>query len=371
MTAFRTPFRGLTWDHPRGHDALAASAGDLIVWDTQPLEGFESHPIDDLCARYDLVVLDHPHLGEAVEAGCLTPLDELFAADELAAWSAASIGPTMRSYVFEGRQWALPLDAATQVSAARADLVGDPPATWDEVEWIARSAPVALSLAGPHAFLSFASIAVALGEEPASAPDHLLSTGTGLAALRLMESIDSHAPAETRALNPIKLLELMSATDRLALCPLVYGYVNYAGRVAFGNAPAVAPGGRPGSTLGGTGIAISARSAPSPALLDHVRWLMSTETQTRFIPAHAGQPSARAAWFDDGVNAAAGEFYRRTARTCETAWVRPRHAGYIAFQSDASAVVRATLAGDLDHRRGLDRLQQLYRASHSEREKTS
>jgi multiple sugar transport system substrate-binding protein len=363
----RVDFRGLTWDHPRGHAALRASAGDLIAWDTQPLEGFESHPIDDLCARYDLVVLDHPHLGDALATGCLTPLDDLFAPDELAAWAAASIGATMRSYACGGRQWALPLDAATQVCAARADLVGEPPATWDEVERISRTAPVALSLAGPHAFLTFCSIAVALGEEPAADLDHLLSTGTGLDVLDLMAAIDARAPAPTRALDPIGLLELMSATDDLALCPLVYGYVTYAGRVTFGDAPAAAPGGRPGSTLGGTGIALSSRCTPTPALLDHIRWLMSTEAQTRFLPAHAGQPSARAAWADARVNAAAGGFYRRTARTCETAWVRPRYAGYITFQSAASDLIRDALAGTLDHRRALARLHVLYR----EKERTT
>jgi len=241
MTTFQATFRGLTWNHPRGHDALAATAGDLIVWDTQPLEGFESHQTDDLCARYDLVVLDHPHLGEAVEAGCLTPLDELFA-DEL----AASIGPTMRSYVFEGRQRALPLDAATQVSAARADRAGRLGRGVD------RSQRAGRALTGRAACIPVVHLDRRRARRGTRlSPDHLLSTGTGLAVLRLMESIDVHAPAETRALNPIKLLELMSA------------------------------------------------------------------------------------------------------------------------KPDASAVVRATLAGDLDHRRGLDRLQQIYRASHPEREKTS
>jgi len=42
---------GLTWDHPRGYNALAAAAeasGGLLHWDKQPLEGFESHPIGEL-----------------------------------------------------------------------------------------------------------------------------------------------------------------------------------------------------------------------------------------------------------------------------------------------------------------------------------
>ncbi len=71
--------KALTWDHPRGYNALAAAAklsetansGLDIHWDKQPLEGFESHPIADLCARYDLVVLDHPHVGEAISGNCL------------------------------------------------------------------------------------------------------------------------------------------------------------------------------------------------------------------------------------------------------------------------------------------------------------
>lgn len=345
-------FRGLTWDHPRGRDALTAAAPPgLLEWDVQPLEGFESHPIADLCARYDLVVLDHPHLGEAVS--CLRPLDDLFSADELAAWAADSMGPSWRSYSFAGRQWALPLDAATQVLATRVDA----PSTWDDVRALSRTVPTALSLAGPHAFLTFASIAVALGEEP------LASQETGLAVFDLMAELDANAPAETRALNPIGLLELMATTDRLALCPLVFGYVNYSGQVTFGDAPVFTPGGRPGSTLGGTGIAVSARARPSAELLDHLRWLMAPDTQRRFVPTHAGQPSSRAAWQDEQVNADAHGFYRRTARTCERAWVRPRHAGYIAFQTAASDTVRMVLAGDVTPEAGLTRLTDLYRVS--------
>lgn len=101
---------------------------------------------------------------------------------------------------------------------------------------------MALSLGGPHAFLTFASVAVALGEEPAAGPDELISDGTGRAVLDLMATVDALAPAETRTLNPIGLLELMSRSDRLAHCPLVYGYVTYADRLAFTDAPVARPG---------------------------------------------------------------------------------------------------------------------------------
>ena len=61
-----------TWDHPRGFAALAATAEHaaaegrpVVAWSKQPLEGFESDPIADLAARFNLLVLDHPHIGEA------------------------------------------------------------------------------------------------------------------------------------------------------------------------------------------------------------------------------------------------------------------------------------------------------------------
>src|SRR5262245_31510672 len=104
--------RGLTWDHPRGYQALEAAAamartqGLDIAWERQPLEGFESHPIEDLAARYDLVVMDHPHVGEAVRTDSFRPLDEIFAPALLAHLAREAAGPAYRSYVYEERPWA-------------------------------------------------------------------------------------------------------------------------------------------------------------------------------------------------------------------------------------------------------------------------
>ncbi|MEP9347769.1 ABC transporter substrate-binding protein [Xanthobacter sp. KR7-225] len=359
-------YHGLTWDHPRGYNALAAAAARLdpagglsLSWEKQPLEGFEAHPIDDLCARYDLVVLDHPHVGEAVAKGCLVPLEDLFAADEIAALDRESIGPSLSSYRFAGAHWALPLDAATQVMARRADLVEGPaPATWDEVLTLSERAPVALSLAGPHACLTFLSIAAALGEPPAVAdPDVLVSDTVGQAALDAMARLAARSPASVREKNPIGILDHMAAHADVALCPLIYGYVTYAAprdpglaAIAFSDAPRAAAGGRPGSTLGGTGIGVSRRCVVTPALLDHLRWLMGAAAQVAFIPAHDGQPSRRDAWRDGGVNARWGGFYAATAQTLEAAYVRPRHGGYIAFQADAARLIRDGLADGRPHR---------------------
>jgi multiple sugar transport system substrate-binding protein len=96
-------------------------------------------------------------------------------------------------------------------------------------------------------------------------------------------------------------------------------------------------------------------------LLDHLRWLMGTEAQVGFIPAHAGQPSARAAWSDPAVNAAAGNFYAATRETTEAAWVRPRFDGYIAFQTAGADLLRAGLAEGVPPDRLFTALQGLWR----------
>jgi multiple sugar transport system substrate-binding protein len=368
-------YEGLTWDHPRGYHALTAASSQLgdsctLSWQKQSLEGFEAHPIADLCARYDLVVLDHPHVGEAVAAKCLQPLESLFSAAEIAALERDTIGPCLSSYRYEGKHWALPLDAATQVMAYRADLIECPaPTTWDAVVALSERSPVALSLSGPHAALSFQSIATAFGEPPAQAnPERFVSIDTGLVVLELMARLASRGPALVWTLNPIGILGHMAQSRDIALCPLIYGYVNYArptqrrdlAAISFTNAPRQSPGARPGSTLGGTGIGISTRCQPSPELLNHLRWLLSDDAQSSFIPDHDGQPSRRSSWQSSAVNVRWNDFYRRTAETLENAYVRPRFDGAIAFQSHCSQLIRDGLAERRPHRATLDDIQAAY-----------
>lgn len=366
-------FAGLTWDHPRGFDALAEAARrvnegqtePLVQWDKQPLEGFESAPIADLAARYDLLVLDHPHIGEAVAENCLIPLDDLYDRATLDGWQAQSIGSSLVSYRWQGRSFAVPLDVATQVMARRPDLVPNPPATWDAVEALAKRLPVALSLGGPHAFLNL--ISMAAGEGHVVGEDDMLPDGVALGALERLGRLASLAPAGTDMSNPIALLERMARSDDIALIPLIFGYVTYAQPGYAPHALAFcdtvrAPGGY-GGVLGGTGIAFSRRSKPSQALLDHVAWLMNVQTQTEFFPVHGGQPSARAAWQDGVVNAGSGNFYAGTAQTAETALLRPRFDGYVAFQTRASAVLRGALTDGRDPKATLDDIRDLWRAA--------
>ena len=363
-------YRGLTWDHPRGYNALAAAAAAArdvaIAWDKHSLEGFESRSIAEQCACYDLVVLDHPHVGEAVAADCLAPLEELFAGQELAQWGDAAIGPSLKSYLYAGRHWALPLDAATQVMACRRDFAEAPPTSWDAVIALAERVPVALSLAGPHAALSFQSVCGALGAEPPQPRDDFVDRGIAREAYAILARLTGDATRAAAGLNPIAILETMATGDGPALCPLIYGYVNYSagGAIAYADAPR-GPGGRIGSTLGGTGIAVSRRAKVTPQLLDHLRWLMSDAVQRDFIPAHDGQPSLRSAWTDPQVDAAAKGFYSATRATIAAALIRPRHNHAIAFQTEASTLLRAGLLGGAPADPVLDAVESAYCRNHT------
>src|SRR5262245_26541956 len=114
----------MTWNHARGYDPMVACArlwkektGIAIDWDKRSLQDFESFPVQELARAYDLIVIDHPHVGQITAEGCLEPLDGAGRQAELIVLSNASVGRSYPSYTWQGRQWAFPIDAATQVQA--------------------------------------------------------------------------------------------------------------------------------------------------------------------------------------------------------------------------------------------------------------
>ncbi|MFN3004425.1 hypothetical protein [Mycolicibacterium wolinskyi] len=361
-----TALEGITWDHPRGYAALAAAQSEdaapacEIRWSCQPLEGFESAPIAETASHYDLIVLDHPHIGEAIDTAALRPIDEFVDAATLAEWRASTVGASFDSYFADDRQWAVPLDAATQVSVGTPEITGDMPATWTDAVEFARDVPTSLPLGGPHPFLTLCAIAISEGAAPAATPDCFLPEDVVATAVTTMRQIVGSADGD---INPIGLLERMSASTGPQYCPLVYGYVNYAlatldRPLTFADAPRGTAG--VGSVLGGTGIAVSARCAPTAELAAHLRWLVASDTQTVFVPRHHGQPCHRAAWESPDLNAEFGEFYRNTRATVDAAWVRPRYHGFIAVQSHGAEHVRQAVRGDMTPRELSERLTTLH-----------
>ncbi|MFO1492791.1 MAG: hypothetical protein U1F87_18190 [Kiritimatiellia bacterium] len=118
------------------------------------------------------------------------------------------------------------------------------------------------------------------------------------------------------------------------------------------------------STLGGAGIAVSARTRHPREGMDFARFTASPEVQKGLYFQAGGQPGHRAAWTDDSVNAASNDFFRNTLATLDDALVRPRFPGYMDFQDAATPVAHAAVAGKLAPADAAARINQLYRNAH-------
>ncbi len=354
-----TLLRGMTWSHPRGYDPMVACSalwrektGVTVEWDKRSLQDFESFPVEELARAYDLIVIDHPHVGQITAEGCLEPLDVHGREDERAALARASVGQSYPSYDWQGRQWAFPIDAAAQVQAWRPDALSSAPTTWVEVLELARQGRVLLPLRPPHTLMTFYTISANLGHACANGPGEFIDAGAGKAVFEMMGEIAGLVDPACFEMDPIAVSEKMAEPGSKIVCsPMIYGYVSYAMegfrpyRLAFADIPVAGEHGPVGSALGGTGIAVSAFSKAKDAAIDFAYWIASGDVQGGPYAASGGQPGHAKAWEDDAVNAATGGFYRDTRATLDGAWVRPRHNGYMGFQQAASDRINDGLRG--------------------------
>jgi multiple sugar transport system substrate-binding protein len=368
--------RGNTWDHTRGYDPMVATAERFVtaraadvdlIWERRSLQAFADLPVRELAAECDLMVIDHPHVGEAAQEGSLLAFDEIAPPKALNDLRKAAVGNSYDSYVVDGQVWALPLDAACQVSARREDLLATSPTTWDEVRELAEDGQVLWPLKPVDAICSFQTIAANRGT-PCGLGDDFTGVNDGVAVLELMSSISSHLPERCLSMNPIETLDLMSTSDAHAYCPLLFGYTNYArpgyrgSVVHFGNVPSSGRG-PIGSILGGAGLALSARSENVELAVEYALWVTSGQVQRTLYFDSGGQPAHEAAWDDDQTNSAANDFFRATRRTIDTSWIRPRHAGFIDFQDRAGDIVNAYLHDPNDPRGTVEAINRAYEAT--------
>jgi multiple sugar transport system substrate-binding protein len=354
----------MTWDHPRGVDPLIAHAKDYeaahgvrITWDARLLEDFETCPFDQLSDQYDLLVIDHPHVGTAAASGCLLPLDVPPAGE--------TVGRSHESYFYDGRQWALAIDAAAQVSAQRASSLDRWPQTWDEVMELAREGRVVCPLAPVHALMCFFTLC-ANDEHPcATQGDEMILPIIGASVLSRLVEFAALLPQHCLDSNPIATYKDLSYLP--VYCPLIYGYVTYAldssvggagHRIEFGNIPGIR-----GSTLGGTGIAVSSRSQHADMAVAVAADLASSVTQRGIYAQAGGQPAHRDAWIDESVNVHAHDFYQNTLATLDSSYIRPRFDGYVPFQQSAGELIRTCLRGQMPPTATINQINTLFAAA--------
>jgi multiple sugar transport system substrate-binding protein len=371
---------GITWNHTRGYLPMVATAqrfgethpGVVIDWQKRSLQEFADTPIEGLAERFDLLIIDHPFVGYAAAHPTLLPLDEHLPASFLSDQAANSVGASHASYHYNGHQWALAVDAATPVSSYRPDLLErydvQLPQSWDDLLDLGRRGLVAVPAIPIDSLMNFYMLCLALGEEPFADTEHVVSEGTGAAALEQLRELVSLCAADYLERNPIATYEAMAGSDEIAYCPFAYGYSNYA-RPEYARVPLRFGGlvrlgqARLRSTLGGTGLAISRRCQHIEVAVAYARFVASPACQRGMYFTSGGQPGHRQAWQDPRVNQASNNFFQDTLATLDDAYLRPRYAGYIPFQDHAGPVVHRYLHEGGEPRAALDTLNNLYRES--------
>ncbi|HZF26729.1 MAG TPA: hypothetical protein VEZ88_10755 [Steroidobacteraceae bacterium] len=359
--------RGMAWDHPRARDPLAAisaawskTTGVTVHWDARPLKDFEDQALEELASRYDLVLIDHPFVGVAATSGLLVAVNDWVDAEYLADQGAHSVGPTFESYDWGGKQWALAIDAACQVSAVREDLwhaarLPASPRTWSDVAELAverRNAPskVACPLNPNHAYCALLSVGVSLAGPGFWRAGQRVEREAGLEALEFLRRLAATLHPASRNDDPIGISDRMAGSDEILYVPLMFGYSSYARpgfrpwTLSFGNAPR-GRSGAIGSVLGGVGMALSSQSHSRDVAAALASEIASSDVQSGLYARSGGQPGHGAAWASHEVNALVGNFFTATRETIDHAFIRPRVAGHRRFQPAAGGLIHQFIWG--------------------------
>ena len=349
-----TQLKGMTWDHPRGLDSVVNSddllqerCGISVNWDARSLLAFGDQHISEFYEEYDLMIIDHPHIPDAVHAKAVIAFEDVASKEQLELLERTSVGQSHASYKYQGKHWALAIDTAAQVSAYRPDKADSAPVFWNDVFDLARTG----KLLWPHkpvdAFSTFATLLAQKGSALCSTHEYV-NKAAAAEVLTFMINLAKVVPAQCLSMNPIEAAEYLVTTDKEHYSICMYGYTNYS-RDGFRTRPIVYDdvpsfdGLASGSQLGGAGIAISS-AAKNVELAAKVAILLSLpEIQSTTYVDAGGQPGNLAAWKAPHANAITRNFFNNTLRTLERAWVRPRFLGWPDVQYQSSLIIHKIL----------------------------
>lgn len=346
---------GIAWDHRRCWGPLDASiepyralTGEEVRWDRRSLYSFGEGDLGDYCARYDLVIYDHPFAGDVASHGWMLDLNRFLTPEHKAHFERDEVGASWRSYAQAGGIWGLPADTAAQTAAWRPDLLErhglSAPTSLAEIRsFAARANPLGIHVGWPSVptdlMCTLVSIAASLGLDPGHGPGDFLTRHDAATVVGELRALAALVHPKSREWNPIRCLDHMAGNDDVAYVPYLFNYVNYSSgtpKITFG-APPAAIAGRPARTiLGGAGIGISAKSANPQAAFDYAMYLCSPEFQSRDYVKFGGQPGSRAAWTSPACNALTGNFFADTLPVMDRAFLRPTHPGFVPFFHDST-----------------------------------
>ena len=371
---------GITWGHSRGITPLLAASqryeelnpGVEIKWKKRSLQEFADFPLEKLTEEYDLLIIDHPWVGCAAATKCVLPLNEYLSKEYLQDQLINSVGYSHPSYIYKNSQWALAIDAATPAASYRKDQFEKNkiplPQTWEDVLSLAKAGKVAVPAIPIDLLMSFYSFCIAHGKEPFQNLDEVIGVQTGVRAIETMKEFYSMVDKKMFNCNPIAVAEMMSTTDGYWYCPFAYCYSNYSRKgyaknllhytdvVSFN-------GNKFRTTIGGTGLAVSAFSKHKKIALDFTTWIVSGEMQRTFYVQHGGQPGHRSAWTDGEANQLTHDFFKNILPIMDNGYIRPRYNGYLHFQDHAGVPLQKCLLENGDPAGALNEMNKIYRQS--------
>lgn len=367
--------KGITWDHPRGYAPLEASieryfneSGVRVSWHRRTLKDFGDTPIEVLADNYDLLVLDHPHMGNIHANGCLIDLNDFLSDEERKAFSIESVGPSFLSYNYHNHQYAIPIDAACQVAAFRPDLIASSklPQTWEEVISLSNTLKsiakfIGFALCPTDCNCTFLTLSAQLGHPALAANDELIPLDAGILVLQMMKSLLDCSHPDSINMNPIQLYNYMTSHDDIVYSPLAFAYINYANSsfdkpLSFNGIP-----GKKQAILGGAGIAISSKSKQINKAAEYVKWICAANYQKEFYLQEGGQPGQLSAWTEKSNDGLKNDFFYSILPTIENAFVRPRIAGWPQYQEWLGDVVHEYLTNNQNPEIVIEKLNQQYK----------
>ena len=372
--------KGITWGHSRGITPLLAFSQRFselnpaieIQWTKRSLQEFADFPLEKLTQQYDLLIIDHPWVGCAAATESVLALEQYISQEYLKDQLENSVGGSHQSYAFNQHQWALAIDAATPAASYRADLFeknnATLPLTWDDLISLANDGKVAVPAIPIDLLMNFYMFCIAKGETPFNNDEVVIGLETGKAALTMMHELYSRVDKKMFELNPIGVAELMTKSDDYWYCPFAYCYSNYsregyaekiltyADMVQFNNV-------RFRSTIGGTGLAISAFSQHKDIAIEFATSIVSSKCQSTFYVENGGQPGHKAAWISQKNNILCNDFFETLLPVMENGFIRPRYNGYLYFQDHAGDHIHQYLLHGGDEEDVLNQINCLYKKS--------
>jgi multiple sugar transport system substrate-binding protein len=369
--------KGITWNHTRGLLPMVATAQRFtelnpdieISWEKRSLQEFADASIEDLAKRFDLLVIDHPWTGFGADTKTILPLSDYLSQEYIKDQEINTVGKSYGSYVFHNKLWALPIDAATPVAAARLDILEKQglkvPQTYDDLLALAKKGLIAFAGIPVDSLMTFYSFCCSLGEDPFQSQEKVISVETGKKALQMHCELAQLMDSANFNRNPIQVYEAMVNSDEIAYCPFAYGYSNYSrigysknllhfyDLVKLNDNPMI-------SSLGGTGLAVSSFSQHIPEAIKYAEFTGSSQVQQNIFADNGGQPGHLQAWKNDRINGITHDYFKNTLPALERAFLRPRYSGHMYFQDHAGDVVRDYLMNGGDEESVLEVMNGLY-----------